>query len=40
MRQHLERGIESDKELEAEARAFLTDDRQLRVRHLLSPNDG
>jgi MFS family permease len=40
LRQHLERGIESDKELEAGARAFLTDGHEPRARHLLSPDSG
>jgi MFS family permease len=38
LRQHLERGIESDKDLEAAARAFLTDSQAPRARHLLPPD--
>lgn len=37
LRQHLERGIESDKDLETDARAFLPAGQRPRVRHLLSP---
>lgn len=40
LRQHLERGIESDKELEAGARAFLSEGRRPRARHLLSRDAG
>jgi MFS family permease len=36
LRQHLERGIEGDKELEAGARACLSDGHQPRARHLLA----
>jgi hypothetical protein len=40
LRQHLERGIESDRELEAGARAFLAGGHSPRARHLVSPDSG